>query len=277
MKHTVKILFLLFSLFTLWSCEKDENKIFIEGGTAPVLSSSVSGNIPLSFANEKQEALKLSWTNPDFQFTTGVSSHDVNYLLEIDTTGANFTSPIKQSIAIKNNLSKTFTQGELNTFLLNALLRTGVPHNIEMRVIASLGINSVPLVSNVLKFTITPYAIPPKVTPPASAKLFITGGATPAGWMGGGDPELASQKFNQLSPTLFELPSIALKGGDSYLLVPVYGNWDNKYGGVGSNNANNPDGDDFKAGGGDLKAPAANGNYKITVNFQTGKFSVTKI
>jgi hypothetical protein len=40
---------------------------------------------------------------------------------------------------------------------------------------------------------------------------------------------------------------------------------------------NNPLGDDFKIGGGDLIAPAASGTYKIEVNFQTGKFKLTKL
>ena len=34
--------------------------------------------------------------------------------------------------------------------------------------------------------------------------------------------------------------------------------------------------DILKRGGGDIKAPADNGTYKITVNFQLGLFSVVK-
>jgi starch-binding outer membrane protein SusE/F len=277
-KKLVTLLLSSFLLALMWSCEKEENKIFYEGGTAPVLTASRTGNIPLSFATKDQEAIKLSWTNPNYQFTTGISSQNVSYLVEIDTTGANFTNPAKKVLALTNDLSLSITQEQLNDYLLNQLqLKAGMSHNIEIRVKSSLASNAVPLYSNVMKFAVTPYAIPPKVTPPASGKLFITGGATPAGWMGGGDPELASQKFNQVSSTMYVLPSIALKGGESYLLVPVYGNWDNKYGALGANNSNNPDGDDFKAGGGDLKAPAASGNYKIEVDFQRGKFTVTKL
>ena len=95
--------------------------------------------------------------------------------------------------------------------------------------------------------------------------------------MGGGDPELLSQKFNQISTTLYELPSIALSGGGSYLFVPVYGDWSNKYGAIGANNTNNVNGDDFKANGGDLLAPAVGGNFKIVVDFQRGKITVTRL
>jgi hypothetical protein len=57
----------------------------------------------------------------------------------------------------------------------------------------------------------------------------------------------------------------------------VYGDWGNKYGFDGANNQNDVNGDNFKKEGGDIKAPAASGNYKIEVDFQRGKFTVTKL
>jgi hypothetical protein len=286
MKNISKFLLPALTLtVVLFSCKKDEHKDYFEGGTPPALTASRTGTIPLSFVNKDQEGIKLTWTNPDYKFTTGVSSQNVNYLIEIDTTGANFTNPKRQSISVSTDLSKTFTVGEFNDFLLNQLqLDSLTTHNVEIRVTSSIG-GSVPVYSNVLKFTgVKPYAIPPKVTPPGTppnytdGKLYITGAATPGNWMGGGDPELVSQKFTRVNRTLYVLNSIALNGGQSYLFVPVYGDWGNKYGGVGAtNNSNNVDGDDFKANGSDLKAPAVSGNYKIEVDFQRGKFTVTKL
>jgi hypothetical protein len=279
MKNISKLMVLALGLFTIWSCKKDENKNYFEGGTAPVLTATKTGTIPLTFATKDQEAIKISWTNPAYRFTTGVSSQDVSYIVEIDTTGANFTNPKRKSIAVSKELSIAFTQNVLNDYLLNQLeLKPGTPHNIEIRVKSSLATDAVVLPSNVLKFAVTPYAIPPKVAPPASGKLFITGSATPASWQCGcGEAELASQKFTQITPTLYELPSIALTGGGSYLLLPVYGSWATKYGFIGSGDANNVDSDELKEGGNNLKAPAVSGNYKIQVNFQTGKFTVTKL
>ncbi|MFL5739723.1 MAG: SusE domain-containing protein [Flavisolibacter sp.] len=276
MKNKLTIFFSALLFFILWSCKKDEHKDYLEGGTAPVLSSSPTGSIPLSFTTKDQEAIRLSWTNPEYKFTTGVSSQNVSYQLEIDTTGSNFTNPQRKVIAISNNLNLTISQNDLNDYLLNQLvLKPGVSHNIEMRVTSLLTNNSVPLYSNVLKFAVTPYSIPPKVTPPASGKLFITGGATPKGWMAGGDPEVPAQQFTQVSPTLYRLNHITLTGGQSYLFVPAYGDWNAKYGGTGANNTNNVNGDDFKVNGGDLLAPATSGDYKIEVDFQRGKFTVT--
>lgn len=278
MKNIIKLYFTFLVAGLLFSCKKNVSEISYVGGTEPVLSANSTGNIPLSFANKDNEAIRLSWTNPDYQFSTGTSSHDVSYKVEIDTTGANFTNPNKKVLGLSKELSISMTQNELNDYLLNQLnLVAGISHNIEFRVIASLVNNSLPLASNVLKYTVTPYAIPPKVAPPASGELFITGGATPAGWMTDGDPDNASQKFTQVSPTMYVINSINLTGGQSYLFVPDYGNWGAKYGFAGNSNQNNTAGDDLAASGGDILAPAASGLYKVEVDFQRGKFILTKL
>lgn len=257
------------------SCKKDENRIYFEGGTAPVLSASVTGNIPMSFVNKDNVAVKLMWTNPSYKFTTGLSSQDVFYQIEIDTTGANFTNPKRQTVSVSKDMSKTFTQGELNDYLLNQLqLVPGMSHNIEMRVKSTLSNNNAVLLSNVLKFTVTPFAIPPKVAPPSTGKLYIVGSATNGGW--NNPVPVPTQEFKAISSTLYEI-TVPLIGGNFYLLLPLNGDWGTKYGAIGGNGSNNPDGDDFRMGGGDLIAPAVSGTYKIQVDFQRGKFTVTKI
>lgn len=261
-----------------WACKKEENRIFFEEGTPPVLSASQTGNIPLSFANKDLVAVKLSWTNPDYKFTTGPSSQGVTYQVEIDTTGADFTNPQRKILSISNDLSLTLSQHDLNDYLLNQLqLTPAVPHGIEFRVRSTIG-TAIPLFSNVLQFTVTPYAIPPKVDPPASGELYIVGNATPGGdATGWNNPvPVPGQKFTQVSPTLYEI-TIALNADKSYLFLPVNGSWAVKYGGLGANNTNNVNGDDFKIQGGDLKAPGVSGNYKIQVDFQRGKFTLTKL
>lgn len=261
-----------------FACKKDEHKVFFEGGNAPVLTATAT-SLPLSFANADQQLVRLNWTNPNYRFNTGVSSQNVNYIIEIDIAGANFKSPNKLSVAISNDLSVLFTVGQFNDYLLNELvLPHSVTQEIEMRVVSSMGnLGAGSLASNVLRYSVTPYPIPPKVAPPASGKLFITGSATPGDWMGGGDPELASQQFTKISETLYELPSINLNGDASFLFVPVYGDWNAKFGYTGGGNENNVNGDDFHSGGNDIKAPPASGAYKVTVDFQRGKFTVTKL
>lgn len=274
MKQIFKLLTGIIVLAVSFSaCKKDENKITFEGGTAPVLSANKSTSIPLSFANKDLEAVKLTWTNPDYKFTTGVSSQDVNYKIEIDKAGANFATGALFPFVVSKDLNKVFTQAELNDFLTNRLaLPTATSANIQIRVTSYLATGAVPLTSNVLAFQVVPYAPPPKVTPPA--ELFIVGSATPGSW--NNPVPTPSQKFTMVSPTLFEI-TIPITPGGSYLFLPVNGSWNAKFGCLGANNTNNVNGDDFKANGGDMLAPSVAGNYKIVVNFQSGVFTLTKL
>jgi hypothetical protein len=274
------ILNLLLSSFfvtvTLLSCKKDEHKIFFEDGTSPVLTATQTDSIPLSFATKDEEAVKLTWTNPDYKFTTGISSQDVNYQIEIDTTGANFTNPKRQTISVSKELSIAFSVSKLNDYLLNQLVLTpGMPHGIEMRVTSSLGSNSVPLYSNVLKFTVTPYAIPPKVVPPTNGTLWLTGDAAASGWANPlGAPYDNNQMFTQVSNTLYEL-TLSMPGGGGYKLIQEQGNWDTQYHMV----TGTWEEGDFEKKNSDpqFPGPPTGGNYKITVDFQRGKYTVIKL
>ena len=254
------------------SCKKEENRIYMEGGTAPVLTASTTSSMVLLLANKNNTAIKFDWTNPNYEFTTGPSSQDVSYLLQIDKAGANFGSEKKFERGISKNLTTTFTVGELNTAILGMDLEENIAHNLEIRLRSAIG-SAVPLYSNVINIVVTPYL---DVVYPVPDKLFITGGATPGNWMGGGDPELASQQFTKVSNSDFEIASLALTGDQGFLFVPVYGDWNNKYGFDGNGMENNVNGDNFRPGGNDMKAPPS-GNYKIRVSFKTGKYTLTKL
>jgi hypothetical protein len=257
----------------LAGCKKDEYKIYYEGGTPPVLTASRSTTIPMSFATAGAEAIRLNWTNPNYRFTTGSSSQNVSYQLQVDTVGGNFASRNRATIAVTNDLSRTFTQDALNDVLLNTMeLRGGRAYNLEMRVVATLAGGAVPLTSNVLRFTTTPFVIPPKVEPYTN-EVFVVGSATPGGW--NNPVPVPAQKMTQVSPTLHEI-TLNLTGGQSLLFLPVNGSWDRKYGFAGANNANNVDSDEFRREGGDIKVPAVSGVYKIELNFQTGRFKFIK-
>ncbi|MBC8005047.1 MAG: SusE domain-containing protein [Verrucomicrobia bacterium] len=274
MKNISKFVFLLLTLAAFaWSCDKDENKIYFEGGTAPVLTASAT-DIPLSFATSDDEAITFSWVNPGYKFTTGVSSQNVSYVLEIDTTGANFTNPNKKALAISQDLSQTISVGTFNDYLLNQLvLKPGMAHNIDVRVKSTLTNNSVPLYSNVLKFAVTPYAIPPKVTPPATGDLWIIGNAVAGGWDNPiKAPYDVTQKFTRISETLYEL-TVPFVGGGGYKLIQTNGVWNTQYHALDGTVVT---GGDFELKDSDpqFPAPAAAGTYKVTIDFQRGKYTV---
>jgi len=280
MKYLSKIALLLLVTATLFqSCKKDDNQIVFDGGTAPTLSANRAANstIPMAFANKDNEAITFMWTNPKYSFTTGISSQDVAYTIDIDTAGANFRSANRRQLSVSKELSRMITQGELNDIMLNTMLLNPLKmYTLEIRVRSNLANNtSIPeLVSNSMRFSVTPYAIPPKVDLPTSGELYLVGSASPGGWSN--PVPTPSQKFTQVSPTLYEL-TIAVTGDQSYLFLPVNGSWADKYGFDGANNANDVNADNLKRGGGDMKAPAVSGNYKISVDFQRGRFTLTKL
>lgn len=271
MKRILKFLLLSTAISAMFiSCSKDENKVLYSGGTAPALTASSTSAMVLLIANKDLPAVGFNWTNPNYQFNTGISSQDVTYTIQMDTTGSNFTNPKMGQKSIAKELDYTFTVKELNTILLGMGLAENMPHNMEIRVKSTMANGSAALYSNVIKIVITPYL---DVVYPVPAKLYITGSATPGNWMGGGDPELLSQKFTKVSASKFEI-NINLSANNSFLFVPVYGNWGNKYGFTGANNTNNVNGDDFKPEGGDMKAPGTTRVYKVSVDFKTGKWTV---
>lgn len=255
------------------SCAKDETKVTYSGGTSPVLSASKTDSIPLPVTDTTSNAVTFSWTNPNYKFSNGISSMNVTYYLQIDTSGANFSSPNMQTVSINSDLSTTFTVSSLNKLLANGLLfSTGVPHTIDTRVKSFLGNGAVPLYSNVLTFTVIPFAPPPKLAPPASGTLFIVGSATAGGWNNPMTVDPTTQQFTQVSNTLYKI-TIQLTGGGEYKLIGVNGSWAAQWSVATADTE--PNGGDFVFNGNNCIAPAASGTYDIVVNFQTGKFTVT--
>jgi len=258
----------------LGSCEKEENMVYFEGGDEPVLTASTN-TVVLDPARESENAVTFRWTNPDYRFTTGVSSQDVNYLLEFDVAGGNFASPNKYTTNIARDLEKAFTVLELNSILGNSmLLEFGQQYTIEARITSTLGDNAVPLVSNTVSFSTTPYAPPPKVEPPAAGTLWVTGDAFASSWSNPlPSPYDVSQKFTKVSNTRYELV-VEMKGGGAYKLIQEQGNWGTQYhmlqGTWESGSIRKRDADPAFPG-----APTP-GTYKITVDFQLGTFTVIK-
>jgi starch-binding outer membrane protein SusE/F len=275
-KIQIQTFAIIAALLFVVSCKKVENQIIVEEAKTPVLTANVT-SVRLMPATENENALTLTWTNPEYKFTTGPNSLDVSYKLEMDTVGANFASGSKYTTTYSKDLTKSFTEKAFNSILGNDMrLPTGRQLTLEVRITASIA-GSIPKVSNVIRFTATAFVPPPKVAIPPT--LFITGNATPADWMAGGAPPVLAQKFTRIAGTnIYEIASLALSANNSFLLIETYGDYGNKFGGVGSaNNSNSVNGDDFKQNGSDLKAPAVSGNYKISFDFQTGKYTLTKL
>ena len=280
MKNIFKLLIGLFLVAAVVSsCEKEESKVTFEGGTAPVLTGSTAA-VRLEPGEEDNTAIIFSWTNPDYKFTTGLSSHDVSYLLEYDTLGANFSSSKKQSISVSKDLSFTYTVGALNAVLGNVMLLQLNPrrtYTMQARVTSSLTGSNGKLTSNIFTFTVKPFPPPPKVPLPAAGNLWVTGDAFASGWANPlGTPHDVNNKFTKLpSNTDYEL-LINMNASGGYKLIQIQGDWSTQY--------------HFTAGTalsgsfafGDpgpccnFPAPSVAGLYKLSFNFQLGTYTVVK-
>lgn len=274
MKHISKLFFFAALLVTgLWSCEKDENKIYFQGGNNPTLSASSTAALVLTRADKEKKAIKFSWNNPNYQFSTGISSQDVNYILQVDTVGANFTSPSIQEVSISKDLSIEFTVQELNAILTKLNMAEDVPHDIEFRLKASLVNNSVALYSNVIAISITPY-LDVAVPIPPTGELFITGDGTPSGWT---NAPPVTQQVTQISNTEYTI-TMNFSPGTYYKFLSNIGSWQPQYGGSSATGGELG----YNMGGGTdpdpdaIPTPAEAGSYKVTLNFKTGKYTVVK-
>ena len=278
MKNLIKLLlgsFLLTSF--LFSCKKDENKVYYENGTAPVLTASALTDLVLNRTNSANTAVTFTWTNPDYKFNTGISSQDVNYTLQIDTTGSNFANPSIQEAAISSALRLDLTVKDLNTYLTKLGLNDGVPYNVEFRLKSALANGSVALYSNVIKIKVTTY-LDVAIAIPVTGELFITGNGVPSDWTN--DPP-ANQKCIKVSNTEYYI-IMSFTPGKYYKFLTTLTQWQPQYGlkpGSGGTGASGDLG--LNPGGGSdpdaIPTPAVSGTYKVTLNFKTGKYTAVKL
>jgi hypothetical protein len=258
------------------ACKKQISEIQYLGGTSPVLTASSTTPIVLNIANKNNDVLKFTWTNPNYQFTTGISSQDVSYTLQVDTTGANFTGPLLSERSISKELSLNLTVGDLDQLLANWQEEIPRSRNFDFRIKSTMANGSAILYSNVIKITVTPY-LDVVVTLPFTSNLFLIGNATPGGdATGWNNPvPVPSQQFTKVGAGVYQLTT-PLIGGKQYLVIPDNGSWSNKYAvKAGEVTA---DGGPFGYNFGDnFPGPATSGTYKIVLNFKSGRFTVTKL
>lgn len=283
-KIFIKIFSVVMLAATVASCKKDEAQSFFEGGTAPVLTVSSTAAQILKKENKDNVALVMNWTNPNYQFSTGPSSQDVVYYIQVDTTGKNFTSKGMQETAVPQELTKTLTVKELNGFLSKMELKSGTQYNVELRIKSTISGGSVALYSNVIKIKLTPYldfAVEPPGTETnqyADGELWVVGDAFASGWSNPlPAPYDASQKFTRTGGTSdvlhYEL-TVTFNATGGYKLIQTQGVWSTQYHALAPNEALSGT---FEKKDADPQFPSPGaGRYKIEINFQTGRYTLTK-
>jgi starch-binding outer membrane protein SusE/F len=229
------------------------------------LTPSSTSAIVLDVKNATSQAIAFNWNASPYGAAT------VYYALQVDTVGGNFANP--QTIKYDGALTSSITVNDLNTVVMAAGVVGGATKNMEFRVVSYFGTDySKPMVnSNTVVLNITTFT-------PVPSALYIVGGATPGSWSN--PVPVPSQQLTRLDAVSYGI-TIYLNGGDSYLLLPTNGSWDQKYA-VASSSAN-PMGDNFGYYSGakptqyntNIPSPTTSGLYQIVVNFQTGKYTVT--
>jgi hypothetical protein len=252
-------------VFGVLACQKQTNTYYANG-TTPVLTSSTT-TIAATPADSLSTALVLNWTNPNYATIASTEK----YTIQIDSAGRNFSKAV--NFVVTGVLTDTFTSKQINEVALGFGFSYNVAYDMDVRVVSSYANNNEQLPSNTLTINVTPYVIPPKVQPPISGELFLVGDATQGGW--NNPVPVPSQQFEQIDSVHYG-GVFNLVGGKQYLILPVNGDWSNKYAVADNSVSGLSDGGKFGYNLSDnFPGPANDGLYTIMVDFQQGTFSVT--
>jgi starch-binding outer membrane protein SusE/F len=266
MKIMNKLLFLALVVTGFAACEKLEDLPLYGAGTVPVLTSSAASVAPLPIDSNKA-VLTLSWTDPAY----ATDSSSQKFLVQVDSSGRNFSKAVTKEVT--GSLSYTFIAKELNAIMLGWGFEYNKAYDLDMRVISSYANNNERLVTNVVKVNAKTYKVPPKVALPTTGKLYIVGDATDGSW--NNPVPTPKQELTKIDETTYG-GIFNLTGGKQYLILPLNGNWDNKYSVADNSVPGLSGGGDFGFNQKDnFPGPAASGLYKIILDFQSGKFVVT--
>lgn len=253
------------SLF-LTACDKADDLQLYGAGIRPTLAASATIIAPLP-ADSNKVALTLTWT--DAMHATSVAN--VKYTVEIDSAGKNFSNPALK--VVTGALSTTFTGKDLNTILLGKGYAINSTVSLDVRVTSSYANNNEKLSTDIIRIKYTIYKVPPKVPLPTTSRLFLVGDASAGGW--NNPVPVPSQEFSRLDETTWA-GVFNLTGGKQYLMLPLNGDWGNKFSVANNSLAGLSAGGDFGFNLSDnFPGPATSGWYKIVVDFQQGKFTVT--
>jgi hypothetical protein len=260
-------------LIVLPGCKKNLPQATLTPGAA-MLTASATTVVLDSTGGGTATALTLNW--PAVNYGAQVA---VTYTLEIDSVNGNFSKPM--SVNLATGLSMTYTMAALNTIAQTLGLAPAVAGQLQVRVAAdvdqSTGAASTvaTVYSNVVSLTVTPYSTIPQPIYPVPANLYFVGSAAPGGpATGWNNPvPVPSQQFTQMGPNTFGMV-LQMVGGEQFLLLPVNGDWSQKYA-VTSTNPSPTGGPFVPNAANNMNGPVNSGLYEIIVDFVKGTYTIT--
>ena len=164
-KYINKILVAVLGIAVFTGCEKVDGLPKYELGTAVTLSVDKTAVSPTP-ADSLSPVVTFTWTSPEY----ATDSNTYKYIIEIDSTGRNFSQ--KATRIVTGQLSRSLTGKDLNGILLNYGFTLGTPYELDVRVVSSYSNNNEKYISNIVKISVTPYNDPSVLT---TEKTTVTG------------------------------------------------------------------------------------------------------
>lgn len=251
MKIGINKIFLLPLLsLAFFACEKEEERIILEPGTAPALSAYAS-TLVLEREEAEEQAINFSWTAAEFGFPAGV-----DYTLQLAPEGSNFADP--KEVELENVREQSYTVGALNTLAINMGLAAEEEGKLEVRVMAFLADAVEPLYSNTTSISLTPYS-----TEVVYPMVYVPGAYQ--GW----DPATASTLISVEDNDIYEGYVSFIEEDGLEFKITSDPNWDGTNYGEEGEGVLSTDG-----GAGNLTVPEP-GTYWITADLNALSWSAT--
>ena len=140
--------FVIAITLVITGCHKVEDLPYYDNGNAVTLTASTTSIVPTA-ADSVIMWLLFSWTNPEYS----TDSSTYKFVLEIDSTGRNFSKKVTKVVNGARDIS--FTGQELNNILAEFGFAPGQTFGFDVRVMSSYANNNEQLKSNVIKFDIS--------------------------------------------------------------------------------------------------------------------------
>lgn len=140
MKSILKIITVACTAIAFAACNKVDDLPFYKSGNSGTLSAS-SLLIAPAVADSNKTSLTLNWTLPSHS----ADSNTIKYVIEIDSTGRNFSKAYTKTIVGKLNTS--FLAKELNAILLGFGFAYDKAYDMDIRLISSYANNNERLAS----------------------------------------------------------------------------------------------------------------------------------
>ena len=241
MKNIFKFLMLGLLSFFIFSCEKDEDMAVASLKSNATLTADQT-SLVLTMANGSQTAINYTWSNPDYGVAVGFTNQ-----LQFAVQGTNFASP--KTVDIDAGATKaTYTQQQLNSYLLALGLTTNVAANVEVRLKSALG--TAVTYSNTTKLTVTPYALVSYMYAPGAYQ----------GW----SPPTANKLVSATSNGTY-IGFVKFTSGNLNFKITPETNWNNSYGSSSAFSSSVTTIPVLYNGGSDIAAPGT-GYYRLTLN-----------